>query len=107
DVPLDLQTIALRCLAKEPERRYATALEVADELRRWLDGVPIVARPPSRTELLALWVRRNRSVSALVLALVVASSGAALAWGLRLREAMRLDRERAAETARAERERLE
>ena len=58
-VPPELQAVALKCLAREPQRRYASAMEVADELRRWLDGRPVLAKPAGRLEKGARWVRRN------------------------------------------------
>jgi tetratricopeptide (TPR) repeat protein len=85
-VPLDLQTIALKCLAKEQQRRYETALEVADELRRWLDGKPIRARPPSATEVVALWIRRNQRFAVLLAAFAVAAATAIAAFGFRIQE---------------------
>jgi WD40 repeat protein/tRNA A-37 threonylcarbamoyl transferase component Bud32 len=62
-VPVDLEVIALKCLAKEPERRYPSAQHLADELQRWQRSEPIQARPTTRVEKVKLWCRRNRAVA--------------------------------------------
>src|SRR5262249_28510283 len=71
-IPRDLETICLKAMAKEPNRRYAAARELAEDLRRYLDGRPIQARPVGRMERLWRWCRRNPSVAALAALLVAA-----------------------------------
>jgi hypothetical protein len=72
--PIDLETICLKCLRKEPGRRYADCQELADDLRRWLEGKPIRARRLGVAERVVRWTRREprlaASVSVAALALV-------------------------------------
>ncbi len=58
----DLDTIAMKCLEKDPARRYATALELADDLGRTLAGDLILARPVSKSERLRRYVRKHRAI---------------------------------------------
>jgi serine/threonine protein kinase/tetratricopeptide (TPR) repeat protein len=72
-VPRELETIVLKAMAKEPEGRYATAQELADDLTRFLEHRPIQARRPSVAERAAKWARRHIAVVASVLMLLVIS----------------------------------
>lgn len=70
-VPRDLETICLTCLSKEPARRYETAGALADDLRRFLDGKTISARPAGRLERTVRWTKRNPTLAALIAAIFV------------------------------------
>lgn len=64
-VPRDLETVVLKAIAREPEKRYASAGELADDLRRFIEDRPILARRVGPGERLWRWCRRNRAVAAL------------------------------------------
>jgi serine/threonine-protein kinase len=70
-VPRDLETICLKCLQKEPRRRYGDSDALADDLDRFLDGRPVLARPISTVERLGRWCRHNPRVAVLTAAVLV------------------------------------
>jgi serine/threonine protein kinase len=79
-IPRDLETICLKAMAKEPGRRYQTAADMAEDLRRFLRGEPIVARPLGRVQRLWRWSRRKPALAGTLaaLALVIVGSLAGL-----------------------------
>ena len=74
-IPRDLETICLKCLQKDPRRRYASAEELADDLQRFLDGEAILAKPPSLAEQLWKWARRKPALATLSACSVLACGG--------------------------------
>jgi len=79
DVPADLEAIVMKCLERNPDRRYATARELADDLGRWLRKEPVVAHSLTLAYRLSKRVRRQRRALAIVAVLLVAQVALGLA----------------------------
>jgi serine/threonine-protein kinase len=107
-IPRDLETICLKAMAKEPNRRYAGALELAEDLERFLGHELIRARPVSRPERVWRWCRRNpaRAGLAAALTLLLATGVAGMFWYQHVRDSSRSKAERAAAVALQEAETL-
>jgi serine/threonine protein kinase len=101
-IPRDLETICLKCLEKDPDRRYQNAKELADDLRRYVNRFAILARRAGPLTRLKKWLRRNPALSAAGLVIVFALGTAGFfAWRAHESEQQRLveDRKREAEVA--------
>lgn len=79
-----LRTVCLKCLSKEPGKRYASAEGLADDLKRWLHGEPVLARPISNLQRAWLWARRRPALASalgsLLLAIVAGITGITVQW---------------------------
>jgi eukaryotic-like serine/threonine-protein kinase len=79
----DLEMVCLKCLEKEPHNRYSSASELADDLQRWLNGVPLKVRPASQFELLWRWCKRKPALacalSAVLALLIIVAAGSTFA----------------------------
>jgi hypothetical protein len=74
-VPKDLETICLKCLEKDPRKRYTRAEGLAEDLRRFVAGEPVAARPVSLAGRVVKWGRRPPAVAALLVGMVVVAAG--------------------------------
>jgi serine/threonine protein kinase len=113
-LPADIGTICLKCLEKDPKKRYATAGALAEDLRRYLVGEPILARPTPFYEYAWKWAKRKPAISALILmtffmVLGVSVGGYILAGREKIRadENLRLKEEAVAERNIAEQQKLQ
>ncbi|MHC4469736.1 MAG: serine/threonine protein kinase, partial [Planctomycetota bacterium] len=91
-VPLELETIVLKAMAKRPDDRYETAQDLGEDLRRFLDDLPIRAKRPSLPKIAAKWARRHRTlVSAAAVVFLIAFAGLATGGALLAQEARRYE----------------
>jgi serine/threonine protein kinase/WD40 repeat protein len=105
DIPRDIETIVLKALAKDPAHRFASAGDLAGELRRFIDGRPILSRPVSLAEQFWRWCKRDRwmaaaSISAALLTIVLALVSTTAATIYRIQAgALRIERVRSERAA--------
>jgi tetratricopeptide (TPR) repeat protein/tRNA A-37 threonylcarbamoyl transferase component Bud32 len=73
-IPSDVEAITVKCMEKEPRRRYQSAKDLADDLRRWLSGEPVRARPVRAWGRAIRWAKRRPAVSLLLAAIVIGTT---------------------------------
>jgi serine/threonine protein kinase/WD40 repeat protein len=97
DIPRDLEAICVKAMDRTPARRYRTAIDLADDLRRFLDGKPTIARPLNWAGRSVKWLRRNDQIVALgvvtIIAVVLLAVGG---WYVRQTQQLKDDQEQAA-----------
>ncbi len=103
----DLETITLKCLAKNPAARYGSAEALAEDLDRWQRGAPILARPIGMAEQVIKWTRRKPAIAALTAALVASTvfGVAGMAWLLQKAQRSEYEASRRADAEALERAR--
>ncbi|MFT5191413.1 MAG: WD40 repeat protein/tRNA A-37 threonylcarbamoyl transferase component Bud32 [Verrucomicrobiales bacterium] len=97
----DLETLCLRCLQKDPDKRLSSAHELAQELGRWLEGEPIQSRRITRRERLIKWTRRHpyRTTAIIAMSAILTAAAVAITWQWRSAEANALAQRETASTA--------
>ena len=97
-VPRDLEVVCLKCLEKDARRRYASAGALAEDLKHWLVGEPIAARPVGNAARFWMWCRRRPIVAALSTAVLMAVLGGLIGTSLGLHAALRAQAEERKQT---------
>lgn len=105
----DLDRIVMKAIARYPEARYPSAMAMAQDLRRYLDGMPVQATPPGRMYLIRKFIARHQAITAMAALLTIAVVGglAALSYGMREARLGRLEAENALQVEAIERERAQ
>ena len=85
-LPIDLEAICLKSLAKDPAKRYASAFELAEDLKRWSQGFSVSARRPTVLERTAAWCKRNPGITLALLGMTIGFGVAIYQWNIALNQ---------------------